>query len=120
MSVRVLAAVEDIFFAAKIRAAAESVGVTVSFPRTDKSFGESAAGDPPALVVCDLHSMRHDPFALAAALKSDERTRAVPVVGFFSHVETELKRRAEAAGFDHVLPRSAFSQRLPDILLGKL
>jgi PleD family two-component response regulator len=120
MMARVLAAVEDIFFAAKIRAAAEAAGVEVAFPRSDRAFNESAANDAPALVVCDLQSQRHDPFALAAAFKSDERLKGVPLVGFFSHVETELKRRAEAAGFDHVLPRSAFSQRLPDILLGKL
>ena len=119
MNRRVLAAVEDIFFAAKIRAAAESVGVAVAFPRSDRAFSESAAADAPDLIVCDLQSMRHDPFALAATLKADERLRDVPLVGFFSHVETELKRRAEAAGFDRVLPRSAFSQRLGDILLGE-
>jgi len=44
----------------------------------------------------------------------------VPVVGFFSHVQTELQRRAEEAGFDHVLTRSAFTKRLPEILSGEL
>jgi hypothetical protein len=42
----------------------------------------------------------------------------VPVVGFFAHVQTELMQRARAAGFDEVLPRSAFVARLPDILRG--
>jgi CheY-like chemotaxis protein len=53
---------------------------------------------------------------LAADLKADEQTAAVPLVGFFSHVHTDLQKNALAAGFDHVLPRSVFSRDLPQIL----
>jgi hypothetical protein len=48
----------------------------------------------------------------------DPALAAVPLVGFFSHVQTELRERALAAGFDRVLPRSAFVQQLPQILQG--
>jgi hypothetical protein len=51
-------------------------------------------------------------------LKSDEQLREVPLVGFFSHVQTELRRNALDAGFDQVLPRSAFSRDLPNLLTG--
>jgi hypothetical protein len=34
MSMKVLAVVDDMFFASKIRAVAEAVGVEISFPRT--------------------------------------------------------------------------------------
>ena len=61
-----------------------------------------------------------DPDKLAARLKSDEQLRAVPVVAFFSHVETELRRKALEAGVEHVLPRSVFTQRLGEILSGEL
>jgi len=90
MKRRVVAAVEDIFFAAKVRAAAEASGVVVEFPRTDKAFAESVNAAAPALIVCDLQSLRHDPFALVAALKSDACLRAIRVVGFFAHTEVEL------------------------------
>ena len=40
----------------------------------------------------------------------------VPLVGFFSHVQTELQRQAQEAGYDRVLPRSVFTRDLADIL----
>ena len=50
-------------------------------------------------------------------MKVDERLRAVPLVGFFSHVQTALRRRAEEAGYDRVMPRSAFTKHLAEILV---
>lgn len=120
MKRRVLVAVDDLFFAAKIRATAEHLGVEVSFPRSSDALCVSAAGDAPALIIVDLHLQRYDPFALALRLKTDEALRATPLVGFFSHVQVELQRRARDAGFEHVLPRSAFTKRLPEILQGQL
>ena len=122
MNGRIVAAVDDLFFAAKIRGTAEQAGARVDFPRGADALLASAGGDePPRLLVFDLHAQRYgDLFALAARLKADERLRGVPLVGFFSHVHTELHRRALDAGFDKVLPRSAFTKNLPDILRGKL
>jgi PleD family two-component response regulator len=119
MKRRVLAAVEDILFASKIRAAAESLGVDYDSARSVEAAAAKARTDRPSLVIADLHGVRCDPFALAETFKADPALRAVPLVGFFSHVQVELKRRAESAGFDHVLPRSVFNQKLPQILLGE-
>lgn len=113
----VLAAVDDMFFASKIRASAEHLGVDVRFARSVEAVIESARTERPALIIADLHSERCDPFALAVALKADEQLRTVPLIGFFSHVQTALQRRAEDAGYDRVMPRSAFTKQLPDILL---
>ena len=72
----------------------------------------------PALIIVDLHAQKCDPFALAASLKSDAGMRAIPLVGFFSHVQIALMRQAQAAGFERVMPRSAFTKQLPEILQG--
>ncbi|HJU53002.1 MAG TPA: hypothetical protein VJ715_00455 [Pyrinomonadaceae bacterium] len=112
----VIAAVDDMFFASKIRAVAEHLGLTVRFVRSAAEAVAAARETDAALVVADLHSQRCDPFALAEMLKADETLRAVPLVGFFSHVETALQQRAAEAGFDRVMPRSAFSKNLPEIL----
>jgi CheY-like chemotaxis protein len=120
MKRRVLVAVDDLFFAAKIRTTAEHLGVTVLFPRSLEAFGEAAKEGAPALVIVDLHLQRYDPFALVRRLKADEALRETPLVGFFSHVQVELQRRAVEAGFERVLPRSAFTKRLPEILQGQL
>jgi CheY-like chemotaxis protein len=55
---------------------------------------------------------------LAKQLKADEQLRSIPLLGFFSHVQTELQHQAEQAGFDQVIPRSAFSKYLGEILSG--
>jgi hypothetical protein len=55
---------------------------------------------------------------LARAFKADENLKAIPLLGFFSHVQTELQQAALAAGFDRVMPRSAFAKHLAEILGG--
>jgi PleD family two-component response regulator len=120
MNNRVVAVVDDIFFAAKIRGTAEQLGVRVDFARSAEALFETATEEPPRLLIIDLNAQRTDPFALAERLKADERLRSVSILGFFSHVQTELQTRALASGFDQVMPRSAFTKRLPEILQGKL
>ncbi len=115
----VIAIVDDLFFASKIRGTAEQLGVSVRFLRNTESLNQAVLRDRPSLIICDLHSQRIDPIELARQLKADEQLRSIPLLGFFSHVQTELQRQAEEAGFDRVMPRSAFSRNLADILSGQ-
>jgi len=119
MNRRVLAAVDDLFFASKIRGTAEQLNVTVEFAKKADTLFDLAKTDAPSLVILDLNSEKFDALSLAARLKGDERLRGVPVVGFLSHVQTELQRSAEEAGVDRVLPRSAFTKYLSEILKGE-
>ncbi len=118
MNRTVLAVVEDMFFASKIRATAEAVGVEISFSRTKEALFQKARETKPALVLVDLHNQRLDPIALAADMRSDEELREIPLLGFFSHVHADLHRNAVAAGYDQVIPRSVFSRDLGEILRG--
>ena len=120
MNRRVLAAVGDIFFASKIRGTAEHLNVSAEFAASADALFDTAKADVPSLIILDLQSEKVDPFALAERLKADEQLRVVPLVGFYSHVETVIRERAERAGVDRVLPRSAFTKNLPRILLGEL
>lgn len=115
----VIAVVDDLFFASKIRGTADQLGVRVSFPRSMEALNETALREPPSLIICDLHSQRIDPIELAKQLKADAQLRSIPLLGFFSHVQTELQRRAQEAGFDLVMPRSAFTRNLSDLLSGQ-
>lgn len=114
----IIAVVDDLFFASKIRGTAEELGVTATFARNVDATLEAARRDRPSLIICDLHCQRIDPMELASQLKADEQLRAIPLLGFFSHVQTELQRQAAAAGFDTVIPRSAFAKNLGEILAG--
>ncbi len=115
----VIAIVDDLFFASKIRGTAEQLGVSVRFLRNTESLNQAVLRDRPSLIICDLHSQRIDPIELARQLRADEQLRSIPLLGFFSHVQTELQRQALAAGFDFVIPRSAFTRDLNDILSGQ-
>jgi CheY-like chemotaxis protein len=118
MNRRVLAGVSDMFFASKIRGTAEHLNVTVEFARTADALFDKAKTEVPSLVILDLQSNTPDPFEVTRRLKSDDQLKSVPIVAFFSHVEVELQRRAKEAGVDQALPRSAFTQRLSQILTG--
>jgi CheY-like chemotaxis protein len=118
MSRNIIAVVDDLFFASKIRGTAEQVGIQVTFPRGIDAVIEAARHDQPSLVLCDLHAQKIDTTELARALKADESTRRIHLLGFFSHVQTELHDNAEQAGFDRVIPRSALAKNLMAILSG--
>jgi CheY-like chemotaxis protein len=112
----ILAAVDDMFFAAKIRATAEALGVTIKFHRRIDSLVGAAIEQPPDLIICDLHNEKLNPVELARDLKSKEGLKAIPLLGFFSHVQTDLQRAALEAGYDQVIPRSIFSRDLAKII----
>ena len=116
MSVTVISVVDDMFFASKIRAVAEAAGVEISFPRSVEAVVSKARETKPGLIVVDLHNQRIDAVALARELKADEELRGIKLLGFFSHIQTELQRNAVAAGFDRVIPRSVFARDLEEIL----
>lgn len=115
----VVAAVGDLFFAAKIRAAAEHESVDVYFPRNLEAAISTARSKKADLIIVDLQSEKLDALALAKEVRSNEELRDTPVVGFYSHVLNELEEQAKAAGYTQVLPRSAFSRRLANILKGE-
>jgi CheY-like chemotaxis protein len=119
MARTILAVVDDMFFASKIRATAEALGVAISFPRTREALLQKAREARPDLILIDLHHQRFDPVEAAASLKENAELKAIPLLGFFSHVQTELHHSAVAAGVDQVVPRSVFSRDLAMILEGK-
>jgi len=116
MTRKIIALVDDMFFASKIRATAEAVGVEVSFPRTRDVVLEKLRASSPDLIVADLQNQRFDVIEFAATLKADSDLRKIPILGFFSHVEIEIQRKATAVGFDRVIPRSLFARDLSSIL----
>lgn len=113
---RVLVFVPDLFFAARIAETARAAGVTVENAELAAAVERGRAATPD-LVILDLHASG-DPLAAVLALAADAATRGVPIVGFYSHVDSALRDRALAAGVDRVLPRSAFTARLAAILTG--
>ena len=115
----IIAAVDDMFFASKIRATAEQLNVDIRFARNLDSVLTAARETSPALIVADVQSQKIDAVALAKALKADDELRHIQLLGFLSHVLVDLQREAIDAGFDKVIPRSVFSRDLAAILAGE-
>lgn len=44
----------------------------------------------------------------------------MPVLGYYSHVDVDTKKAAEAAGVDLAVPRSRMARELPDLVKGLL
>ena len=108
----VLAVVDGLLFQAKIQAAAAPLGVEVRIART-LAQAQDAWSDP-AVVIVDLNLASADPLEVVRALRAQHP--AVPIIGYGSHVQTELLAQARAAGCTRVLPRSAFAHQLPSLL----
>lgn len=118
MNQTIIAAVDDMFFASKIRATAEHLNLEVRFVRSIEVALAAAIERNADLAIVDLQSQKIDSLELAKRWRSDPRVSTIPLIGFFSHVEIELQRSALAAGFDRVLPRSQFSRDLAAIISG--
>jgi PleD family two-component response regulator len=111
---RVLAVVSDLFFSVKLTEAARRAGMALEFAKESGAVLEKAR-EKPSLIVFDLNFESVDPISLISALKTDSATKGISLIGYVSHVQAELKQKAQEAGCNMVLARSAFSQNLPQI-----
>lgn len=112
----ILTVVDDLIFLSKIQQTAHQVGVPVEAVDPSKVV-ERITEFLVHSVILDLNHRSGAAVELARAIKANPATRHVQVMGFLSHVQTDLAEAARAAGCDFVLARSAFSQQLPQLLL---
>jgi CheY-like chemotaxis protein len=114
----VLCAVDDLLFSIKISTAAKALGVPMYFERAADMVIPRIREKRPTLVIFDLNSAKLRPMDAIAALKADPELKAIPTLGYVSHVQTDTINLARQAGIDQVLARSAFAERLGEILTG--
>jgi CheY-like chemotaxis protein len=113
----IVAFIDDLFFMAKVQETARKLNVKVTFVKSDKEVLELAAAgeEKPSLIIIDLNHHTVKPLTVIPKLKSKFK-KETSIIGFLSHLQGELKVKAQEAGCDMVLPRSAFSQNLPQLL----
>jgi hypothetical protein len=103
---RVLSISTDLMLGSKVREMLTAAGHEVLQAGSAQEASDLDAVD---LVVADLDA--EDPTVLAGL--------GMPVLGYYSHVDVETRRAAEAAGVDLVVPRSRMARELPQ-LAGRL
>jgi hypothetical protein len=103
---RILSISTDLMLGSKVDAQLAAAGheVTTS-PSIEESTWEGID-----LIVADLDV--ENPEALVGL--------GMPVLGYYSHVDVETKKSAEAAGVDLVVPRSRMARELPALVEGLL
>lgn len=101
---RVAALVPDLMFASRVEATLGAAGHEVEIASTPEAL--EAGGEPPDVVIADLGEVE----------PADVTGRGIPVLGFYSHVEDETRRRAEEAGVDLVVPRSRMAREMPALV----
>jgi len=99
---RVVAVAPDLLLASKVEAMLTAAGHEVTL---SPSLSEAPLGDAEA-IVADLDA--ESPQALVGV--------GAPVLGYYSHVNAETRRAAEAAGVDVVVPRSRMARELPQLV----
>jgi hypothetical protein len=117
MSKTIIACVEDLFFRSKIEATARHLNVPVRFAGA-KELARAGADSDAGAVLLELSN--GEALSAVQELRRSPVTGGLPVIGFLSHVDKELAKQAEAAGVTTVMPRSQFSEGLPDLLMDLL
>jgi uncharacterized protein len=110
----VIAALEpDLFFAVRIESAVKAAGAR---PLVVDNVADlwTAIERWPELVIVDLTAAGWEEVVRRA--KALPHTKAIPIVAFGSHVDTDTLRAARQAGCDHAWARSRFTSDLPDLL----
>jgi CheY-like chemotaxis protein len=112
----ILAILDDLMFTSKIKTTARQLGIAVSIARSRDGALADMRAQHPSLVILDLNNPRTDPFGTVAEMKADPDLASIATVGFSHHSQTDTIAAARQAGVDQVLARSAFSDRLGEIL----
>jgi CheY-like chemotaxis protein len=103
---RVVVVFDDLLLGSNVLGALRAAGHDVTLT-ADRAQIES---DPADLLVIDLGSPAIDGIGLVERLRAAGRLHGVRTLGVYSHVEHDVRRRAEAAGFDLVVPRSRMAR----------
>jgi hypothetical protein len=115
---RIYCFIEDLFFLAKIQETSRKLGIKVAFVKADKEVLNRLTDSDlarPSLIVFDLNNANAKPLTLIPKLRTKLK-KGTSIIGFLSHLQGDLKAKAIEAGCDMVMPRSAFSQNLPNLL----
>ncbi len=98
---RITALVQDLMLTSRVRTSLEASGHEVE---QESDIPDELDGID--LVVADLDAVPPERLG----------DLGVPVIGFYSHVDVEMKKRAEEAGLTLAVPRSRMARELPELV----
>ena len=105
---KVIAAVPDLLFGSKLQSALTAGGFDCQLIAGTAAARAAAAGAD--LLVVDLTDADFGGVELVEAMGKAGELASLRTLGFYSHVEPQVKAAAMAAGFDLVVPRSRINR----------
>jgi len=105
---RVTAVIPDLLFGSKVQAALEQAGHEVDLVGSEPDAWDRIGGTD--VLVVDLVTDAFDGVGLVESLAVGGELGGVRTLGFYPHVAVDVRRKAEAAAFDLVVPRSRMAR----------
>jgi CheY-like chemotaxis protein len=105
---RVTALIPDLLFGSRAVGLLEGSGHEVDLITSEAEAWDLVAGTD--VLVVDLTTDDIDAAALVDSLRTGGEMAGTRVLGFYAHVQPDVRERALAAGFDQVVPRSRFDR----------
>jgi hypothetical protein len=113
---QVLAFIPDLLFGSRVQAALTTAGYEVVLVADANGVREHLNGT--TVLVVDLTDEAADRAGLIQSLSVDGLLEGVATLGFYSHVEAEVRGTAEDAGFDLLVPRSRMAREGATLVAG--
>ena len=108
----------DLMFGSRVEEALRAAGHDVT--RYDGGDAARAAAARADALVLDLTADEVDPTGLVESMRAAGELGGVVTVGFYPHVQQDVRRRADAAGVDVVVPRSRMAREGAAVVGGAL
>ncbi len=116
---RVLALIPDLLFGSRVQAALLSAGHEVELVVDEGALRrrlEDAASPSATVLVVDLTNDDLDGASVVESLAGEGALARMRTLAFYSHVDVDVRERAELAGFDLVVPRSRMAREGPELV----
>ena len=111
---RVIAVFDDLLLGSNVLGMLRAAGHEASL-----GGGRDVHPDGADVLVVDLAAGTFDGVAVVEALRAAGELGSTRTLGVYSHVDVETRRRAEAAAFDLIVPRSRMAREGAE-LVGRL
>jgi len=112
---RVLVLTGDLLFGSRVQGQLQGAGEEVELLTDGARLRARLAEGAPSVLVVDLTADPGAAIELVGALGPLERP---PTLGFYSHVEADVRARAERAGFELVVARSRMAREGAALVAG--
>ena len=110
---RVLAVFDDLLLGTNVLGALRAAGHDA-----DLDGGADVHPEDAAVLVVDLAADTFDGVEILERLRAAGELGSTRTLGVYSHVDVDTRRRAEAAGFDLIVPRSRMAREGATLVSG--